>query len=133
MRRALFGLIALAVIGFGVYWWITTPERIDPGELQGLQGEAARGALVYAAGGCGSCHVAPNAPEDQALVLAGGQAFASPFGTFYAPNISPHQNGIGGWSLEELATAMRHGTSPEGTHYYPASPIRLMYVLRCRT
>ena len=40
-----------------------------------------------------------------------------------APNISPHPtDGIGGWSVEDLANAMVEGVSPEGEHYYPAFP-----------
>ncbi|MEO0866508.1 MAG: cytochrome c, partial [Pseudomonadota bacterium] len=43
--------------------------------------------------------------------------------TFIAPNISPHpEAGIGAWSLEDFANALRHGTSPSGQHYYPAFP-----------
>jgi mono/diheme cytochrome c family protein len=49
--------------------------------------------------------------------------FASPFGTFIAPNISPDPtHGIGGWSKTDLANAMLYGTSPTGQHYYPAFP-----------
>jgi mono/diheme cytochrome c family protein len=47
----------------------------------------------------------------------------SPFGTFYAPNISSDRNdGIGGWSEASFVTAMWKGTSPDGSHYYPAFP-----------
>ena len=56
-------------------------------------------------------------------MLGGGLALPSPFGTFYAPNISPHkQNGIGGWSEADFVTAVKHGTSPAGTHYFPSFP-----------
>ena len=57
------------------------------------------------------------------MLLSGGRQFASPFGTFYAPNISPDpENGIGGWSAMDLANAMVKGTSPDGQHYFPAFP-----------
>ncbi|MFL4471022.1 cytochrome c [Tateyamaria armeniaca] len=56
-------------------------------------------------------------------VLAGGLAFPSDFGTFYAPNISSDATaGIGGWSVEEFASAVTLGVSPTGKHYYPAFP-----------
>jgi mono/diheme cytochrome c family protein len=55
--------------------------------------------------------------------LAGGQRFASDFGTFVAPNISMHpEHGIGRWTQTEFITALQHGTSPDGRHYYPAFP-----------
>jgi mono/diheme cytochrome c family protein len=55
--------------------------------------------------------------------LSGGRRFATPFGTFVAPNVSmdPAQ-GIGGWTLEHFASAVLLGVSPEGAHYYPAFP-----------
>ncbi len=79
--------------------------------------------MVFASGGCVSCHAAPGAEGAEEQVLAGGLAFASDFGTFYAPNISPDPNaGIGAWSLPGFARAVTRGVSPEGQHYYPAFP-----------
>jgi mono/diheme cytochrome c family protein len=55
--------------------------------------------------------------------LPGGQRFTSDFGTFIAPNISPDvETGIGSWTDLEIASAVLYGTSPDGTHYYPAFP-----------
>jgi mono/diheme cytochrome c family protein len=86
-----------------------------------------RGEAVFWAAGCASCHAVPGlastAPTEQRLVLAGGHAFATPFGTFLAPNISMHpEAGIGGWTLEQFARAVMLGVSPDGAHYYPAFP-----------
>ena len=122
MGRWLIRLALLAVLAGGVFWYITEPDVMDPNELAGLTGNAERGALVFHAGGCASCHSAPEAEGEAKLVLAGGKAFPSPFGTFHAPNISPHENGIGGWSAEDLVNAMKYGVTPDGAHYYPAFP-----------
>ena len=66
---------------------------------------------------------APEAKDDARLVLAGGQSFATQFGTFYAPNITTDLvAGIGDWSLEDFATAVRNGISPDGEPYYPVFP-----------
>jgi mono/diheme cytochrome c family protein len=57
------------------------------------------------------------------LKLGGGLALASPFGTFRVPNISPDPvDGIGSWSVADLANALIAGVSPAGQHYYPAFP-----------
>ena len=120
--RFLGVLFGLAVVGAGLFWWLTQPKRVEPNELIALVGDAGRGAVVFHAGGCASCHSAPEAEGEARLELGGGRRFASPFGTFVAPNISPHELGIGGWTTEEFVTAMRHGTSPDGEHYYPAFP-----------
>lgn len=103
--------------------WITRPDRVDSAQFAALAGDAAAGRAVFHAAGCASCHHAPDASGDAKLILAGGQRFPSDFGTFIAPNISPHpEAGIGAWSLEDFANALRHGTSPSGQHYYPAFP-----------
>lgn len=123
MRNALKILIVLAIIGLAAFWWLTRPARVDPSELAGLSGDATRGEMVFWAAGCASCHAAPKAEGEARLVLAGGMAFPSPFGTFHAPNISPDPvQGIGDWRLEDLVNAMKHGTGPGGAHYFPAFP-----------
>jgi mono/diheme cytochrome c family protein len=82
---------------------------------------AANGETIFNAGGCSSCHAVPNQPDR--LKLGGGVAIPSPFGTFYAPNISPDpDDGIGRWSEADFVNAVRKGVSPEGTHYFPAFP-----------
>lgn len=123
MKRAFRWLLALALVGAAVFWFITQPGSSGEEVLAGLQADAAAGEQVFYAGGCASCHSAPKAEGEAKLLLSGGQGFPSPFGTFFAPNISsdPDQ-GIGNWSALDLYNAMHHGTSPEGTHYFPAFP-----------
>ncbi len=116
-------IIALGLAGFAAFWLLTWPDRLPDDALAGLTGDVARGERVFLAGGCASCHAAPNAKDEARLVLAGGQRFPSAFGTFLAPNISPDPtHGIGTWSAMDLANAMLRGVSPEGAHYYPAFP-----------
>lgn len=83
--------------------------------------EVERGAYLVAAGGCVGCHTVEDGED--ADYLAGGRALASPFGTFYAPNITPDvETGIGGFSDEDFLRAFREGVAPDGRHYYPAFP-----------
>ena len=121
--RKLLGVLAVCVLlGAAVGWFLTRPAPLDPQFAAGHAADAANGQLVFAAAGCASCHAAPEASGEDKLVLAGGYSFASDFGTFYAPNISPGPQGIGGWSLPDFARAVTEGVSPEGRHYYPAFP-----------
>lgn len=123
MMRGLRWMIRLAVFGLvlaGAALWLTKPQTLPQGALEGMQADVQNGEIVFTAAGCASCH---KAPKGERLILSGGQAFASPFGTFYAPNISSHPTaGIGDWGLADFANALRYGTSPRGQHYYPAFP-----------
>lgn len=115
--------VALVVIGAAVFWWLTRPQVADASVVAGVEPDLARGEMVFHAGGCASCHSAEGATDEAKLILSGGRAFPSPFGTFRAPNISPDpEHGIGGWSALDLLNAMRHGVSPDGRHYFPAFP-----------
>lgn len=120
MRFIIKVLIPAAVIAAGIGLWLTAPDYVDNADYSGLTADAEAGKLVFTAAGCASCHHIKGS-EDK-LVLAGGQPFASDFGTFYAPNISPSKAGIAGWELVDFANAVTRGVSPKGQHYYPAFP-----------
>lgn len=124
MLKALFRWsVALTLVGAAVFWWLTRPVMLAEAALAGLVPDLEAGEQVFYAAGCSSCHAAPKSEGDAKLTLSGGMAFPSPFGTFYAPNISPHPDqGIGGWSALDLVNAMQNGVSPDGQHYFPAFP-----------
>lgn len=123
-RRLAVTAAILAAAGGAAFWVLSAPERLDGATLASLAaGDAAHGEQVFWAAGCASCHAAPGATGESRLQLIGGERFATPFGTFVAPNISQHEtDGIGSWSVEDLANAMMRGVSPDGRHYYPAFP-----------
>jgi len=121
--RVLRWLVVVAVIGAGTMWFLARPKPLPASAVAGLIGDATHGESVFWAAGCASCHMAEGAKGEAQLVLSGGQRFPSDFGTFIAPNISQDPtHGIGGWSLLDLANALKRGVSPEGEHYYPALP-----------
>lgn len=122
-RRLLYGAAGVALLGLAAFILLTTPRPGSTDDLAGLTGDPLRGEQVFVTAGCASCHMAPGAEGEARQVLAGGQEFASPFGTFLAPNISPDPvQGIGGWTLDHFAIAIRDGISPDGQHYFPALP-----------
>ena len=120
--RVIPSLAALALLGGTAAWFLTAPSPLPDAATAGLTGDAQAGEQVFWTAGCASCHMAPGATGDAQLLLTGGQAFPSPFGTFKAPNISPSPAGIGGWSLQDFANAVTRGVSPDGAHYFPAFP-----------
>ena len=118
--KSLRWITLVLIIGAVAGWYITRATPLPADAIDGLTGDPAAGAIVFAAAGCASCHAAP---DGDANILAGGRKFSSDFGTFIAPNISPDPtHGIGDWTDLELASAIVTGTSPTGSHYYPAFP-----------
>ena len=122
MLRKLFILaVVAAVVGLFVFWGLTIPATVPASALPQRQPNLENGQTMFHAGGCASCHATPG--QDDKTKLGGGFALKSPFGTFYAPNISPDRNdGIGKWSEPDFVSAMVKGTSPDGSHLYPAFP-----------
>ncbi len=124
LKRRFGSLFAIGFLAVGVGLYVTRPQAYADGEFV-VEGDPdpANGEKLFWAGGCVSCHAAPGAEGDAQLVLSGGLALKSPFGTFYPPNISPDPDaGIGAWSLSEFASAMKRGVGPDGEHLYPSFP-----------
>ena len=125
MKRLLRAAVALALIGVAAFAWLTRPSHVDTAAFTGIVGDAQRGANVFWAGGCASCHVQEGvAGADPARpVLGGGHVLDTPFGRFVGPNISPDpEHGIGRWTLAQFADAVQRGVAPDGRHYYPVFP-----------
>ena len=102
--------------------WTSLPllANIGPEKLSVSEGDISRGAYLARASGCIACHTSV---DDGGKPLAGGAGLNTPFGTFYAPNLTTDkEHGIGAWTLEQFARALRKGVSPEGRPYYPAFP-----------
>ena len=80
--------------------------------------EIARGKYIFGAtGGCG-CHTVPKGTAN-----AGGRKYDGPFGTVYSSNITPDiKTGIGGWTDEQIITAIRLGRRSNGERIVPVHP-----------
>jgi mono/diheme cytochrome c family protein len=77
-----------------------------------------RGAYVVRIAGCVTCHTAKGG-----VPFAGGRALETPFGTFHAPNITPHKTaGIGAWTDEQFLRAVMEGEGIHGQQLYPVFP-----------
>src|SRR3981189_2194042 len=121
LRRIFLAVVVAAAVGFTIFWWLTIPAVVPSNLLPADTPNLANGLTTFNAGGCSSCHAVPGQPDRTRL--GGGLAIPSPFGTFYVPNISPDPvDGIGRWTEADFVTAVVKGTSPAGTHYFPAFP-----------
>jgi mono/diheme cytochrome c family protein len=122
MLRKLVGVALLvAALGLGAFWFLTIPSAVPASALPQRNPDLGNGRTMFLIGGCSSCHATPE--QDDKTRLGGGLGLKSPFGTFHVPNISPDpDDGIGRWSEADFASAMLKGTSPDGSHLYPAFP-----------
>jgi mono/diheme cytochrome c family protein len=78
-----------------------------------------RGEYLAKAADCAGCHTA----AEHGAPYAGGLGMASPFGTIVSTNITPDQRyGIGNYSYDDFARALREGVAPGKKHLYPAMP-----------
>ena len=108
-----FGVLGAATLGGAMFW----PIGAETASIA-LQGDVQRGAYLARVSGCISCH---SDFENGGAPLAGGAGLSTDFGTFYPPNLTTDKtHGIGDWTVEEFAKAIRQGISPEGEAYYPA-------------
>jgi mono/diheme cytochrome c family protein len=120
-RRILLVTVLAGAVTLGFFWWLTAAPVSSALTAPAHAPDVANGLMTFNAAGCSSCHAMPDQPDR--LRLGGGLAIRSPFGTFYAPNISPDPaDGIGRWTEAEFIRAVTQGISPAGNHYFPAFP-----------
>jgi mono/diheme cytochrome c family protein len=78
----------------------------------------SQGEYLAKAADCAGCHTAPDGAP-----YAGRLGMTSPFGTIVSTNITPDKRfGIGGYSYEDFARALRDGVAPGNKRLYPAMP-----------
>jgi mono/diheme cytochrome c family protein len=119
VKKILIALVALVVLGIAgvmALAWRPAIDRTAPPVFAAAQ--VAQGEVLAAGGYCVTCHTAPGGTP-----YAGGRAMRTGFGTLYSTNITPDtETGIGGWSENAFARALREGVSRDGSHLFPALP-----------
>lgn len=79
-----------------------------------------QGEYVARAADCGACH---RTVEQGGALFSGGYAIDSPMGRIISSNITPSKtHGIGDYTEQQLADALRKGINAKGQHLYPAMP-----------
>ena len=115
--------VASAVVLLVLLWLLSQPEPLPDFDVSGnnlTEADIRRGEYLVNIAGCVSCHTDA---EGRGAHLAGGLGLDTPFGSFFAPNITSHREaGIGAWSFTDFARAMHLGVAPTGARYYPAFP-----------
>jgi len=106
LKNAFAGLLCLLIFTAG------------SAHSEALEATASAGKRLAIASDCVACHTTPGGKP-----FAGGYPLNSPMGVIYSTNITPSKtNGIGNYTQEQFARAVRDGVTPDGTHLYPAMP-----------
>src|SRR3979409_1309794 len=103
-------------------WLLWPGDRADgeaPAALSPSQSDPiAHGRELVLLAGCEGCHTARGGAR-----FAGGRAIPTPFGTFFAANITQDaQTGIGRWTAEDFWHALHNGYGPGRRLLYPTFP-----------
>jgi mono/diheme cytochrome c family protein len=100
---------AWAVLALG---GLQAPARAQDASL------VRRGEYLARAADCAACHTAPGGAP-----FAGGLPLSTPLGTIFSTNITPSAtHGIGRYTPEQFARAVRDGVRADGGNLYPAMP-----------
>ncbi len=119
--RGAFAVLLAGVLAAALVAWLNVRGEAPLDAAAGAPASAelvARGAYLARAGNCIGCHTLPGG-----AAYAGGRGVPTPFGTIYAPNLTPDPaTGIGSWTSAEFWRALHNGRSRDGRLLYPAFP-----------
>ena len=138
LRKILLGLLAVVVLfvaGFAIF--VASRQHLTFNGVPYPQVATSTDTAVIARGhylvrnvvNCAQCHGDPEQAAARAagedVPLSGGQVFDIPPGKFYVRNITPDQEtGIGRYTDQAVARALRNGVGPDGRALLPFMEIQ---------
>ena len=120
--RGALAVLGVAALLLALVAWLNLrgedPLTPDDAGAPASAEQIARGAYLARAGNCMGCHT-----ERGGAPYAGGRGVPTPFGTVFAPNLTPDPgSGLGRWSAAEFWRALHNGRARDGRLLYPAFP-----------
>ena len=118
--RGALAVLGLAALLLALVAWLNLrgEDPLTPDAAPASAEQLARGAYLARAGNCMGCHT-----ERGGAPYAGGRGVPTPFGTVFAPNLTPDpSSGLGRWSAAEFWRALHNGRARDGRLLYPAFP-----------
>jgi mono/diheme cytochrome c family protein len=122
-RTRLIGILAaVAAIALGIVSCAkteqsaTAPAKVDP---------VVRGRYLVTIMSCNDCHTPGyfyGQPDTTRLLSGSDVGWVGPWGVVHARNLTPDSTGIGSWTEQEIVTALRTGSTPDGAQLAPIMP-----------
>ncbi len=107
-------LIMLVTGLFGINYALGAEPTFEQTQL------IKKGEYLAIVADCAACH---RPIEETGKPFSGGYTIDSPMGKIIASNITPSDSyGIGKWTEQQFADALRKGINAKGDHLYPAMP-----------
>jgi len=111
--------IAAAALSLGA----GTAKKADPAAAKS---EIERGRYLVITMGCNDCHTPGTLygePDFKRMLSGSELGWRGPWGTTFARNLTPDpETGLGKWTAEEMANALRSGVRKDGSVLKPPMP-----------
>lgn len=123
-RFALFALVPVTLIAAGLTFAGQTAGA--KAAKSGKSSAVDRGKYLVSVMGCTDCHTPGTlyGAPDMSRFLSGSElGWEGPWGVVYAANLTPDtETGLGKWTVEQIAKAIRTGNRPDGRQLAPIMP-----------
>lgn len=118
--NAVFVRVLTALVTLGAAWPLAAAA--DETAVETVQ----RGKYLVTIMDCVGCHTdgyLAGSPDPGRYLAGSSIGFGGPEGIVYPPNLTSHEdNGLGGWSDDEIILAIRAGQRPDGRRLAPVMP-----------
>ena len=122
LRLTALGLVAIALISAVS---CATQEKKQAAADPAAE-RLERGKYLVLAMGCNDCHTPGTfygAPDMERFLSGSELGWEGPWGVVYPANLTPDpETGLGSWSTEQIAHAIRTGNRPDGRQLAPIMP-----------
>lgn len=118
--------LALGIVAAGLSLGAGTMKGGTKAEPAAAKGLVERGRYLAITMGCNDCHTPGTlygGPDFKRELSGSDVGWRGPWGVSFARNLTPdHETGLGSWTADEIANALRSGVRKDGTVLLPPMP-----------
>jgi mono/diheme cytochrome c family protein len=118
--------LAMGIAAAGLSLGAAGSKSATKAEPAAAKSVVERGRYLAITMGCNDCHTPGTlygAPDFQRALSGSELGWRGPWGTSFARNLTPdHETGLGTWTEDEIANALRSGVRKDGSVLLPPMP-----------